>query len=539
MVFLFPSVAGVYGGAGLLAWDRRPSNRLGALLCASALVVLAAGLENCATLPALAAAGLIVAAAPIASVFHVLLVFPSGRVGDRPARALVALGYVVTIVLQAPRYLFSHNPGPYNVFEIAHRHGLVHAGILVQNICGGIVLGAGALLLALRLRGATGVQRRVLAPLYLYGIFSILFLETAANVLPTLFGTTPNTVFGLQMAALAGVPVAFASAVLRGGFARTGEIEELGAWLGAADGARPELQAAVAAALGDPSVLLLFWLGEPGYVDATGAPAELPLAASDRAAVEVELAGERIGAICYDSRLIAEPELVRAAGRVIALALERDRLTAQLLSSRDALRESRARIVKAADRERRRIARDLHDGLQGSLVVLAIGAGRIATDPSAAETPQRAEALRAGILDTSDELRRLVHGVMPALLIERGLCAATEDLVDRLPVPTRLELADLDGTLPEPVQSTGYFVLAEALTNAVKHSRARELVVRLTQDDGSLRIEVADDGVGGASFGSGSGLTGLADRLDVLGGQLRIDSPPGHGTLVIAELPCA
>jgi signal transduction histidine kinase len=345
-------------------------------------------------------------------------------------------------------------------------------------------------------------------------------------------------VFALQMAALAGAPVVFATAVLRGGFARSGAIEELGVWLGTSEAARPGLQDAVAGTLGDPSVRLLFWLGEPGYVDGAGAPAELPPAGSDRAAVEVELADARIGAIAYDARLIAEPELVRAAGRVIALALERDRLTAQLLASRDALRESRARIVHASDQERRRIARDLHDGLQGRLVALAVQAGRIVSDSAAPDTPERAEALRAGVLDAVDELRGLVHGVMPALLTERGLCAATVDLVDRLPVPTRLELADLDDLLPEPVQSAGYFILAEALTNAVKHSRARELAVRAWQDGGQLRIEVADDGIGGATLGLGSGLSGLVDRLDALGGHLRIDSPPGEGTLVAAELPC-
>jgi signal transduction histidine kinase len=160
------------------------------------------------------------------------------------------------------------------------------------------------------------------------------------------------------------------------------------------------------------------------------------------------------------------------------------------------------------------------------------------SDSGAPDTPERAEALRAGMLDAVDELRGLVHGVMPALLTERGLCAATVDLVDRLPVPTRLELADLDDLLPEPVQSAGYFILAEALTNAVKHSRARELAVRAWQDGDQLRIEVADDGIGGATLGLGSGLSGLVDRLDALGGHLRIDSPPGEGTLVAAELPC-
>ncbi len=144
-----------------------------------------------------------------------------------------------------------------------------------------------------------------------------------------------------------------------------------------------------------------------------------------------------------------------------------------------------------------------------------------------------------GLEAAGAELRRLVQGVMPALLIERGLYAATEDLVDRIPVPTRLELPDGDGALPDSVQSAGYFVVAEALTNAIKHSQARELTVRMGRVDGHLEIEVCDDGVGGARLGGGTGLSGIADRVDVLGGRLRVESRPGEGTVVRAEVPCA
>jgi signal transduction histidine kinase len=236
--------------------------------------------------------------------------------------------------------------------------------------------------------------------------------------------------------------------------------------------------------------------------------------------------------------LIAEPGLVRAAGRVIGLALERERLTAELIARRDELRESRARIVEAADRERRRIARELHDGLQAQLVTLAMKADRIASAPDAPSVPEDAAAVRSGLQTASEELRGLVQGVMPALLIERGLYAATEDLVDRMPIPTRLELPAAGGALPGAVVSTGYFVVAEALTNAVKHSKARELAVRLSRLERALRIEVRDNGVGGARIGEGSGLRGIADRVDVLGGRLSVDSPLGGGTLVLAEVPC-
>jgi signal transduction histidine kinase len=540
VVLLFPVVAVVYVSVGVIASDRRPSNRMGAILYLGGLVVLLAGLLN-TSVPALEVTGLVLAAAPIGVVFHALLAFPSGRLNGRWPAALVALGYVITIGLQAPRYLLSSNPPPLDAFELADRPDLRHAGVLVQNISGALVLACGALLLAHRVLRASTPQRRVLGPVYLYGIAAILFLELAANALPPLFGIGPNTVFALQMAVLTGVPGAFALGILRGGFARSGEIEELGVWLGSTEGGRPGLRDALAATLGDPSLELVFWLPDRGYVSAAGAPARLPRLESGRAAVEVELAGQRIGAISYDAELIADAELVRAGGRVIAIALERERLTAELLASRESLRESRARIVEAADRERRRIARDLHDGLQGRLVTLAIRAGRLAADPAAEAAEPGLTGLRIELERASGELRGLVQGVMPALLLERGLYAATEDLVDRLPVPTRLELrpGESAAPLPQRIESTGYFVVAEALTNVVKHSQAGELAVTVARDNGTLRIEVTDNGVGGASVAGGSGLRGIADRLDVLGGSLQIHSPQGQGTRLLAEVPCA
>jgi signal transduction histidine kinase len=276
------------------------------------------------------------------------------------------------------------------------------------------------------------------------------------------------------------------------------------------------------------------------WVDPNGVAVELDGDSSDRASVDLELAGSRIGAIVYDSRLIDDPDVVRAAGRVIAIAAERERLLAALLASQDALRNSRARLVEAADRERRRIARDLHDGIQVQLVLLALQAQQIANAPeSVPATRAQATTLRVGIDAAAAELRRLVHDVMPSTLIERGLAAATEDLVDRMPIPTGLHLNIADGLLPARIESTAYFVIAEGLVNALKHAAPRTLDVRVEHEDDRLVIEVADDGVGEATMNSGDGLRGLADRVDVVGGRFHVSSVPGVGTRLTAELPCA
>jgi signal transduction histidine kinase len=537
-LFLYTGVGVLYALTGLLAWRRRPSNAFGAILLAGSLALLLSAFQD-VDIPALVAVGLVTAVVPIAVILHVLLAFPGGRL-SRQALWLVLAGYAITGVLQAPRYLLSNLPEPGGVLQVAHSASLITIDSHIQDGAGIIVIVLTALLLAQRLRATDGVRRRRLGLLYGYGIFAILFLEISANLLPALFSIGPVAVFVLQIATLAGVPVAFGLGVLRGGFAPTAELEELGAWLGGEDSIRPGLRDALAAALGDDSVELLFWSRDAErFVDAAGGLAALPAAGSGRGVVEVAMAGERVGAINYDARLIVDPGLVRAAGRVVALAVERERLTAELLTSREALRESRARIVAAGDQERRRIARDLHDGLQVQLVLLGIRAGQLAgaaTMPS--DLIAQATQVRVGLDAAAAELRSLVEGLMPALLIERGLSAATEELVDRLPLPARLEL-DADGaTLTAAAETAGYFVVAEALTNAVKHSQARQLSVSLCHTVDTLRIEVRDDGIGGARPDGGSGLRGLADRLDVLGGRLDVVSVAGMGTRIVAELPC-
>ena len=232
---------------------------------------------------------------------------------------------------------------------------------------------------------------------------------------------------------------------------------------------------------------------------------------------------------------------MRAAGGVVAIALDRDQLTAELRVERRSLQDSRARLVEAGEYERRRIARDLHDGIQATLLLHAMRAHQLAVDPEASPAvTDRAVHLQVGLEDTAQELRRLVHGLMPALLIERGLGAAIEDLVDTIPICAELHIDDGDRPLPGPVETAAYFVVAEALANAVKHLQAEALRVRVTRADdergGRLHVEVDDGGIGGVDV-AGSGLRGLADR--VLGGRLVVDSPSGRGTRLRAELPCA
>jgi len=530
-VFLLPAVGLLYVGAGLFAWTRRPGNGMGALIVAGGFVWLAAGLAN-TSVPALIAAGLVVSTVPLAIVVHLLHAFPSGRLRGRASLVTVAVGYFVVLVLQAPVYLFDQGEaGPTTVLQIVDDHDLGRVGHWLQDAVGLAVMVATAVILGGRLRRAEPARRRVLAPLAGYGILAALFVPVSGIVVGTWFPEAGLELAVAQLAVMAGIPVAFVAAGLSGGFARTEDVQELGALLSAEEG-RPALRAALREVLGDPSLDLLFRVADPPrYVDRDGVEAVLPAPGSERSVAEVRVGGRLVGAIVYDATLIADRELVDDAARVTALAIDHERLTADLLASRESLRISRARVLEAGDAERRRIARDLHDGLQTRLVLLALLVGRSgAGDDVAAE-------LSAGLQGAIAELRELVQGVVPATLTERGLYAAAEELTDRMPVPVAIDFDQGGGELPLGVETAGYFVVSEAFSNAVKHSRAEEMRLSIGRRDGSLRIEVVDDGVGGAHLGSG--LRGLADRVDALRGELTIESPPGGGTRILVEVPCA
>jgi signal transduction histidine kinase len=202
------------------------------------------------------------------------------------------------------------------------------------------------------------------------------------------------------------------------------------------------------------------------------------------------------------------------------------------------LRSSRARIVEAASVERRRLERNLHDGAQQRLVSLSLfirlALGKVRDDPEGAETllTNASDELARAL----EELRELARGIHPAVLTDRGLEPALHSLVTRVPVPVTVAEAPKE-RLPEPVEAAAYYVVAEALTNVVKYANAKAATVRVSRDNGRAVVEVADDGVGGADASQGSGLRGLADRVEALDGTLQVTSPRGGGTTIRAEIP--
>jgi signal transduction histidine kinase len=394
------------------------------------------------------------------------------------------------------------------------------------------IIVASTTLLIRRWRAATGPQRRVLAPVLWTGGSAFCIYAVAAAL--DAAGETVDALERVALLLLAAVPFGFLAGLARSRFTQADRIAELIAEVGQAPGPQT-VRAALADALGDPSVELAYWLPESErFVDADGRPVVLP----EGEWTPVELHGRRIAAIRHDRTLADEPQLVRAAGAAAALALENQRLAAELRARIEDLRASRARLVRAGDAERRRLERNLHDGAQARMVGLAakLGLARRKADDDP-ELAALLEESRVELMASLDELRAVARGLHPAVLTDRGLDAAVRGLAFRAPLPVDVGGRAPDD-LPAPVATALYYVVAEALTNVAKYARASRATVAVRREDGEAVAEVTDDGVGGAAAESGSGLQGLSDRVAALDGRLELESPPGAGTRLRARIPC-
>jgi signal transduction histidine kinase len=290
--------------------------------------------------------------------------------------------------------------------------------------------------------------------------------------------------------------------------------------------------------LGDRSLNIAYWLPEREiFVDDDGRPVTLPDPGSGRAWTAVERGGVRVAAIVHDAELDASPELVTAAASAAALAIDNERLKAELRARVDELRVSRLRIVEAADDARRRIERDLHDGAQQQLVSLALDLRMLKTRLSDSGLAGTVDEIGEKLAVALAELREFARGIHPAFLSERGVGAAVEALVARAPLNVDANV-ELDERLPAPVEAAAYFVIAEGLTNVVRYAETRNAWVNVSRHGGEVVVVVADDGKGGATVAGGTGLRGLIDRLAALDGRLEVSSPPGEGTRLEAHIPC-
>jgi signal transduction histidine kinase len=538
-----PIIGGAFIGTGLLAWLRQPDNPFGALMVALGYAYCLSGLivstESWSFI-----FGLHLIALPYAILLHILVAFPTGRLQGRLERALVWAGYLVATVVWWALMLIEDTGAfglPPNHLLIAHgQHDLFNT---LANVRLGIVVGLivlAAIVMARRWRGASRALRRALAPVYVSGglVLALYAIWSVASIL----GVDQDVQENLErarVAALALVPFAFMAGLVRSRVAGAAAVSALVASLGDAGGRRGRLREALADTLGDPSLELAFWLPERGgWVDEAGAPVALPEDGSTRTCTTIEHEGRPLATIVHDVSLAEQGDLVRAVGGAASLALENERLDAELQANLHELRASRARIVESADAARRRIERDLHDGAQQQLVAillaLRLARSRLDDDPRAA-----ADMLDGSMRELSeaiDNLRELARGIHPAVLSDRGLGPAVDALASRLTLPVEVGAMPQE-RLPEKVEAAAYFVVAEALTNVARYADATHARIDVTRDDGHVTVAIADDGVGGADPAKGSGLRGLADRVAALDGRLEVDSADGRGTIVRAVIP--
>ena len=534
-----PVIGAAFIGTGLLAWLRRPENRFGALMvavgfsyCLSALIVT--------TESSTFITGLMLIALPYAILFHILLAFPSGRLETRGSRALATAAYLVATAgwwicmlfqdttrqgLPANPLMVTDDP---ELFSALARTRLVFVAALIA------LLGA---VLVRRWRASAPSQRRALAPVYASGGLVLLLYAVWAAL--GVVRAAPDLLEALEYArviSLAVVPFAFLAGLLRSRVAAAAAVNELVARLGSG---REALREALADALGDPTLRLAYWLPQRAeWIDGDGASFPLPDADRDRVCTLVEHDGEPVAMLVHAASLSEEPELLRAVGGAAGLALENERLDAQLRANVQELRASRARLVESTDAARRRIERDLHDGAQQQLVALALALRRtrvrLDRDPRAAGG--MLDAAMSDLDGAMRELRELARGIHPAILTDHGLGSALEALAQRVPLPVEIASPPRE-RLPEPVEAAVYFVVAEALTNVTRYAHASHADVAVAVDNDEVDVQVTDDGIGGADPAKGSGLRGLADRVSALDGRLQVSSEPGRGTTVRARIP--
>jgi signal transduction histidine kinase len=521
-----------YAVSGMFAWWRRPASRLGPLMMATALAMALTSLQW-SSQPLVHSVGNLFDMLPAALFLHVFLAFPTGRLGDRSERVAVTACYAMVLGLQLAKIALGADPA--SVFSIVHRPPLADVVEGIQLSVVAALLLAGVVILYLRRRRFGRSFRRPAA--LVVDAFGLALALLAALLVADL-GTWPGSeaIRHITFASLGLAPIAFISALLDARLAR-GDVAEL--MIDLRSDATTDLQGALARALRDPGLQLSYWLPEfAGWADQDGKPMAA-LQPDDRHAVRViSRENEPMAALKFHRALEDEPQILDAVTAGAGIALENGRLRADLTARLQELRGSRMRVLEAARQERQRLERNLHDGAQQRLVALSLELGLLGEgvniDP---EIHDRLATARQEVAASLEELRDVARGIYPAVLSGHGLGVALESVAARACVPTRLEV-DLAGRLSEPVEVAAYYVITEALTNLSKHAGARSASVRVHREGSRVVLDVTDDGVGGADPEAGWGLRGLADRVEALGGDLRITSPPAAGTRVHAEIPC-
>lgn len=557
--FILPDIVGglMFIVAGAVAWGRRPDNFTGPILVLTSILWFL-GSNSGSPVGAVASISYSFIGYRDLSLAFLALAFPTGRLNHRAERVVVGL-MAATMLARSMVRLLLGEPSVYypdlcpecalNPFRVALNQSLYEGvdrwgtGLLV-------VLSLAVLVVLLRRWvDASGPARRVMTPVLLAGAVAMAVaayhhaaegagLAFGLDLFPSAEGLRAVLIWGLFYAR-ALVPLGFLLGVLR---LRSGRAVVADLVLQLTDAPpRERLRESLAHALGDPTLTVAYWSMELGaYVDDQGRTVQVREHDPARAVTVLDQRGEPLALIAHDAALLEDPGLVQSVGAAVRMAVENERLREELEARLREVEASRARIVEATDEERRRVERDLHDGAQQRLLTLSLALKMARAQAFATDDPKLQETLvlaDAELKRALVEIRELARGIHPAVLSRSGLAAALRSLAERSSVPVDIVDAPTD-RFPASVEATVYFLVSEALANVSKHARASRVTVSVAPSNSALRVEIRDDGEGGADPQRGSGLLGLRDRVVALGGRFQLESPPGRGTVIQAEVPC-
>jgi signal transduction histidine kinase len=508
---------------GLAAWWRRPESRFGPLMVVAGFSPFFSRLSD-ADAEVLHAVGEALVLLPLVLFLHVFLAYPSGRLERGPERAIVGTGYAAIIVFDLARALL----------EVAGRESGANAAMNLQRAVI-VVVALGAFVVLASRRRSSGRPLRGSRELLVVS-FGLALVALASGLAMKALGAPGTEVFRVVAFGLVGVaPVVLLLGFLRARLARS-SLGELFLEL-RGDPSPADLQDALSRALRDPSLSLLYWLPEFGsYADLEGRAVELE-PEYGRAVTLIGRDGVQVAALLHDVALVQEPELLEAVTAAASIALENAQLHVELRARLEELRGSRARVIDAGQKERQRLERNLHDGAQQRLIALSLELSRVEQQEENPVLSARLDEARGELAVSLAELRDVARGLHPAVLTGHGLEVALESIAAHSPVSVELTV-EIEGRLHERIEVAAYYVVSESLANIAKHAQATTAKVDVVQTNGHLLVEIVDDGVGGADTEGGSGLRGLADRVEALDGRLRVWTPHGGGTRIKAEIPC-
>jgi signal transduction histidine kinase len=532
-----------YIAVGTYTWWRRPESRVGPLVAAAGFAyattsMVASGVALVYTL------GMVAWAATTVYVGYVYLCLPAGRLESRLER-----GFVLTLVLStavlwglilafAPilptggAFIDCGTACPPNALLLVSGHPALGAALdTVFHIVLAVSLIGIAMLIFSKARAAGFVRQRELMPLAVVLVASLVEFVVALFLLRAYPGSKPTFRITNGLLRL-GIPFAIFVGQVRGDRLAAMRLAQIAVGASGKSLTPETVQKLIGDALGDPTLTLARWAPEKAsYVDIADAPLELPRGPGARGVIQLSRDHLPVAALIHDRALDPNPEVVEALTATSLMLLENTRLVAEL-------RESRTRIVRAGERERRRLEQDLHDGAQAQLVAIQIRLelARELTDP--AQIDEQIVATQQELEIALEELRDLAHGIYPAALRDLGPAGALHSLALNSSIPVEV-IDDWTGRSSDATEAAIYFCAREAVQNTAKHAGpGAKAIVMLKRDDHGIELTVTDDGAGMArdACTDGTGITGMRDRIESLGGQFEIVTTPGRGTFVRATI---